>query len=151
MSSLFILHTLQEANLTCVDSWSGSDEHQNLSYLDKVEPRFDFNLNKYKSRLLKIKSKSSDFFYRMEKTENYYDLIYIDGSHHSDDVILDALSAFRLLKPNGYLIFDDYLWKFYKNPYENPAVSINFFLKSKSNNIRYLFINQQVIIQKIIT
>jgi hypothetical protein len=39
-----------------------------------------------------------------------FDVIYIDGSHQTADVLEDAVLAFRLLKPGGLLIFDDYQW-----------------------------------------
>jgi hypothetical protein len=37
-----------------------------------------------------------------------YDLIYIDGSHVAQDVTIDAVLAFDLLKDGGLIIFDDY-------------------------------------------
>ena len=46
----------------------------------------------------------SSNFYEPEK----YNLIYNDGSHHSDDVIVDAFKAFEMLKVGGIMIFDDY-------------------------------------------
>ena len=39
-----------------------------------------------------------------------FDIIYIDGSHAVNDVLEDAVLSFRLLKPEGILIFDDYRW-----------------------------------------
>ena len=36
-----------------------------------------------------------------------FDLIFIDGSHQFDDVFVDAYFAFRLLAPNGLVLFDD--------------------------------------------
>ena len=39
-----------------------------------------------------------------------YDIIYIDGSHATSDVLEDAVLSYRLLKPGGLLIFDDYHW-----------------------------------------
>ena len=39
---------------------------------------------------------------------NNFDLIYIDASHYAPDVLSDAVLAFKLLKPGGILIFDDY-------------------------------------------
>ena len=41
---------------------------------------------------------------------NYYDIIYIDGSHSKDDVLEDAVLSWRLLKEGGVMIFDDYRW-----------------------------------------
>jgi hypothetical protein len=37
-----------------------------------------------------------------------FDIIYIDGSHESADVLEDAILSWRLLKEGGVLIFDDY-------------------------------------------
>ena len=44
-----------------------------------------------------------------EHSGGYFDQIYIDGSHHSPDVILDLCLAYRLLKKGGVLILDDYI------------------------------------------
>jgi predicted O-methyltransferase YrrM len=38
-----------------------------------------------------------------------FDIIYIDGSHTSADVLEDAFLSWRLLKDGGTLVFDDYL------------------------------------------
>ena len=40
-------------------------------------------------------------------SENYFDLIYIDGNHQSRFVLEDAVMSFRKLKIGGFLIFDD--------------------------------------------
>lgn len=39
-----------------------------------------------------------------------FDIIYIDGSHATADVLEDAVLSWRLLKADGLLIFDDYQW-----------------------------------------
>jgi predicted O-methyltransferase YrrM len=41
---------------------------------------------------------------------NYFDFIYIDGSHMAQDVLCDAVLAFRLLRVGGVIVFDDYIW-----------------------------------------
>jgi predicted O-methyltransferase YrrM len=46
-----------------------------------------------------------------EGKKGYFDFIYIDGSHQAPDVLCDAILSFRLLKKNGVLAFDDYLWQ----------------------------------------
>ena len=40
-----------------------------------------------------------------------FDIIYIDGSHTADNVLADAVLSWSLLKKEGLLIFDDYLWE----------------------------------------
>lgn len=42
--------------------------------------------------------------------QGYFDFIYVDGSHQAPDVLCDAILSFRLLKTNGVIAFDDYLW-----------------------------------------
>jgi hypothetical protein len=37
-----------------------------------------------------------------------FDIIYIDGSHSSSDVLEDGILCWRLLKDDGLMIFDDY-------------------------------------------
>ena len=46
----------------------------------------------------------------VENKSNYFDFIYVDGSHQGPDVLFDAVMAFKLLRKNGIIAFDDYLW-----------------------------------------
>jgi predicted O-methyltransferase YrrM len=46
----------------------------------------------------------------IEGKRNYFDFIYIDGSHQAPDVLCDAVLSFKLLKVSGVIAFDDYLW-----------------------------------------
>ena len=42
--------------------------------------------------------------------DDYFDIIYIDGNHEPEYVLEDAVLAFRKLKQDGIMIFDDYGW-----------------------------------------
>ncbi|HEU5295425.1 MAG TPA: class I SAM-dependent methyltransferase, partial [Burkholderiaceae bacterium] len=130
LSSRFVLDTLPLAHLTCVDTWEGADEHQGMP-LRLVEKRFDHNLACHAERLTKFKGTSLAFF-AAQPAQPRFDLIYIDGSHHSDDVMLDALRGFALLKVGGVMILDDYLWRFYARRNDDPAAAIHAFLRLKS-------------------
>lgn len=47
----------------------------------------------------------------MEKREDgTYDIIYIDAEHHYESVYKDAMVSIRKLKPDGFLIFNDYIY-----------------------------------------
>jgi predicted O-methyltransferase YrrM len=46
-----------------------------------------------------------------EGKQGYFDFIYVDGSHQAPDVLSDAVLSFTLLKRNGVIAFDDYLWQ----------------------------------------
>ena len=39
-----------------------------------------------------------------------FDFVYIDGSHEANDTFLDAELAWRLTRPGGSIILDDYRW-----------------------------------------
>jgi predicted O-methyltransferase YrrM len=62
----------------------------------------------YNSNPTSIKFKGTSYKFFSENTvKEYFDLIYVDGSHHTDDVIVDAIKSFELLKIGGIIIFDD--------------------------------------------
>src|SRR5689334_22074915 len=43
-----------------------------------------------------------------ERRQAVVDVIYVDGSHARNDVIVDSILAWRLLRPDGLMIWDDY-------------------------------------------
>lgn len=153
LSSHFFLSTLQGATLTCVDTWAGADEHKSgdaatSQVLSKIESVFDRNLNAYQSRLKKYKGTSYAYF-NDHSFRNEFDFIYVDGSHHVDDVIIDAIRCFQMLKVGGVMVFDDYFWKYYPNPIDNPASAVNCFLRLKKGAYRIQRLYYQMIIEKI--
>jgi predicted O-methyltransferase YrrM len=152
LSSFFLLHTLQNAVLTCVDTWEGGEEHRTedagmQEILSKAETTFDKNLLKYRDRLIKYKGTSYSFFNDNPAT-NRFDVIYVDGSHYCDDVVVDALKCFELLNVGGIMIFDDYFWRSSPRIADNPAAAINLFLKLKKGCYEIIRVYHQVIIEK---
>jgi len=95
---------------------------------------------------VKIVNNTSSFFFK--KNKQNYDLIYVDGSHSYKDVLQDAFNSFKILKKNGIIIFDDLLWRFYKNKKKNPMYAIKIFLNKHSRDIKILFTYHQLIIIK---
>jgi hypothetical protein len=153
LSSFFILSKFPNATLTCVDTWEGADEHKQgeastVGYLYDIEKKFDKNLHQFQGRYNKVRLSSYSFFGEANNT-NFYDFIYIDGSHYCDDVLIDALNGFRALKLGGVMIFDDYLWRVYDERSFNPASAINLFLKLKRKYCKIIFVNNQLAIIKI--
>lgn len=72
----------------------------------------------------------------------------MDGSHFADDVLVDALRCFALLKVGGVMIFDDYLSIAYRNWRANPALAINTFLRLKRKYIRLVSVYGQLAVIK---
>ena len=152
LSTCFIAHKLPNSTIHCVDTWGGSDEHvadkmNEFDLFNQIEERFDFNTREFYPRISKHKSKSIDYLNNNNSSE--FDLIYIDGSHHSDDVLIDALLSFKKLKVGGFIIFDDYFFKFYSNPLDNVAGAVNAFYKLKENHLALVAVFSQIIFKKI--
>jgi len=152
LSSYFLLHTLSNAQLTCVDTWQGADEHRSgaattAANLANIETLFDQNLKPFRHRITKYKGTSSAFF-ATERIRERFDIVYVDGSHHSDDVMLDAISGFNALKVGGLLIFDDYFWRHYPKDIDNPAGAINAFVRLKKGAFKIAHLQHQMVIEK---
>ncbi len=152
LSSYFILQSLPRVELTCVDTWEGADEHKSgyaatEQVLSNIESSFDANLAPFKARLTKYRGTSFSFFGENSR-RNEFDLIYVDGSHHCDDVLVDAIKCFQMLKVGGLMIFDDYLWRYYPEAIDNPAAAISAFLRLKKGSYRLVRVYAQLIIEK---
>ena len=55
-SAIFFLKNFSNSNLTCVDTWSGSDEHSSVNF-ELIEKNFDLNTSFYQSNNLLKNSK----------------------------------------------------------------------------------------------
>jgi len=53
-----------------------------------------------------------------------------------------------MFKVGGILIFDDYLWRYYPNAIDNPAVAINAFQRMKQGSYKIVRLYGQIIIEK---
>ncbi|WP_051242193.1 class I SAM-dependent methyltransferase [Stappia stellulata] len=153
LSTNFFLTTLSGSRWTCVDTWAGSDEHKSgrcatQQVLAQVEDTFDANLSGFRGRYAKHKGTSLSF-YSLSAERGPYDLIFIDGSHHSDDVIVDAVKCFEMLRDGGLLIFDDYFWTYYEREMDNPAAAINAFLRLKRQCLEIVCFDYQLIVRKL--
>jgi predicted O-methyltransferase YrrM len=142
-SALFVAKHFPESNIFCVDTWMGSDEYSGQNFRE-TEKNFLYNINEFKN-VHQIKSSSNIFFLN---NKEFYDCIYIDGDHNAEQVFLDCQNAWSILSKGGYLICDDYTWKFYKENNKNPCYGINKFLNTISNFRCHLVSNSQIFIKK---
>jgi len=130
--------THSTSTITCIDIFIEKD----------YEDRFDHNilLSGETNRVLKIKANSQIILRSLEL--NSYDFIYIDGDHRAQAVLIDAILSWDLLKPGGYLIFDDYEWRKDGKPDDIPRTAIDTFISYFKNNIRLITTGWQLIIKK---
>ena len=157
-STCWILENLLTPNgsITCIDPFA----HEPLSAFRNEHPpenriieqifRHNTDLARMPEQTIRLMPTLS--FYALAEliTENaQFDFVYVDGSHSADEVLADAVMAFGLLKKNGYMIFDDYLWKDAADSLDRPKMSIDAFINMFQKHIEVKMINYQLVIQKV--
>ena len=149
-STLFLLTYFTQGHLTAVDTWAGSNEHEYSATpdLSDLETRFDGNVRSCAARLTKRKGPSQYVLPQLLDEQQEFDVVYVDGSHFADDVLIDAINAWRLLRRGGILIFDDVLWPGYPRARANTVWAINLFLKYHARRYKILHAYYQIILQK---
>ena len=125
-ATCYLIEKLSSDNtieLHCVDTWEGGIEHKDGGNeeinMKQVEDRFHHNIqisqNKVKNPAeIYIHKNTSDLALASllgTGKQNYFDFIYVDGSHQAPDVLCDAILSFKLLKNFGVIGFDDYYWR----------------------------------------
>ena len=152
-SSVWFLDNLmkhEDSKLYLVDTWEGSVEYGDSDF-DKVFRKFKTNIrtapNHHKTHILRCRTDEALLKFIDNKT--MFNIIFIDASHDSRDVMFDAMLAWRVLKVDGILIFDDYLWAKMPNDYECPKIAIDSFAKLYKDNIQVLSAGYQFILKKI--
>lgn len=159
-SAQWIIESLMEDGgvLYCVDPWEdGIIGNENQSNMNAIKRAFDINIkeakNQFPERTVNVICKRSDFALSYLFLKDIkFDFILIDGSHHAEDVLLDACLSWKLLKQNGIIIFDDYVWKSSGytcvEPDAKPSLAIDSFM-SIYKNYEILHKGHQVILRKI--
>lgn len=168
-SACYLIKTLgsaQKLEVHCIDTWQGGVEHQkgaqHQADMTAVEARFKHNIalaqqgSGIKPTVHVIKGMSDVEMSRLlaDGKRNYFDFIYIDGSHQAPDVLCDAVLSFRLLKVGGLIAFDDYLWfenlPYGVDPIRCPKPAIDAFVNLYCRKVRILSAPlSQLYVQKI--
>jgi predicted O-methyltransferase YrrM len=148
-ASVWMLNNIltdESSTLTDVDTWAGSDEevHKKMDFND-VHNTYIEKTKNFKNRFW-YKGKSVDFM--MSEPHTLYDFIYIDGDHTASGVANDAILAWQLLKPNGIMAFDDYVWTHEKGELYEPKSAIDFFCWAKQLELKIIDTNEQLWVQK---
>ncbi len=123
--------------------------------VDGTEERWRLNLDLSgaSDRVTTLKGFSGDLLPTLPESEPF-DIIYIDGSHQTADVLEDAVLSWRLLKPGGILIFDDYRWIGAGSqcpsdtPTDFPKHAIDAFVQCQQGRLDVLHNGNQLIVRK---
>jgi predicted O-methyltransferase YrrM len=133
--------THSTAKATCIDVFDWGD-------LEKTF-RHNLKISGFSRKVKIIKGLSQIELRRLPL--HSFDIIYIDGSHTSADVISDAVLSWPLLKKDGLLIFDDYLWQDYLPMELRPQLAIDSFINAYRYFVEIVHQGCQVILKKINT
>lgn len=141
-----------EGNIQCIDTWEGGEEHS-AEDMAAVEARFLHNAKvfeeKYPDRsIIQVKDTSTRALARFAEKEYTYGFIYIDGSHIAKDVLTDACMAWPLLKPNGIMVFDDYLWGNPRDVLHRPKAAVDAFTTLFAEELEIIHVGYQAVIRK---
>ena len=116
------------------------------SWFNKQYDRFIEN-TKHQTQLELYRNTSEQAFPELiSKYKNQIDLVYIDGDHRASVVYIDAINSFKLCKPNGLIIFDDYKWNAAKS--NAPGIGIDKFLYEYKGQYKIVAQNYQILIRK---
>ena len=143
-SALFWINFLG-AQVTCIDNWQNAAD--GVADAREVEAHFDANVGR---RVSKIKSDSTPALYRLTCENAVFDLIYIDGDHSRDQVMIDSLIAWRCLRTGGIMIWDDYEAYLPDAPdHDRPTPAIDTFIAMQGKAVSVIeSTGQQLFVRK---
>ena len=153
-STVFISELKNMESVMAVDTFEGSDEyekdgmpkHNRISF-EIVYENFKTNLKLVNKKKINFLKDTSDNFFLNNKSQ--FNLIYIDGSHHYDNVKKDFVNSYNCIEKNGIMIFDDFLWFYYENFKKNPICAIMECYEIYKDNLELIFLNHQIMFRKL--
>ena len=147
LSSFFVLSEYKAVDATLLDIWDMPNPNsKTLSHnFHSIENTFDDNLSRF--NFTKIKDDSVVAMRKLFKQNKSFDFIYIDGSHNGEDILSDAIEAFKILKKEGLIFFDDFL-QHDKNRALQSYEGIEKFLTLYSSYIKIEYFQNNLVVRK---
>ena len=136
LSTVWLLENIFTAGNTryvAVDTFkTGPDLAVSNINFEEVKQRFLRNIERFKFNVQLIENSTQEAGRLLNSCE--FDFVYVDASHECSDVLSDCVLAYRVLKPSGMCICDDYEWKF--RPGLDPKEGIDAFLKAFGHKVK---------------
>jgi len=172
-SSVWFIENLlnnKNSTISCIDPWVTYDQkndslnsyHKDISkkdlsnltdgyiFSDEYET-FVKNINETeRSPQVNIMKGFSDVLLpNLISNKKQYDIIFIDGNHTAPYVLSDAIMSWKLLKVNGIMIFDDYLWELNKPETLRPKMAVDNFISNYADYLEVIWTDYRMAIKKI--
>ena len=147
LSSFFVLSEYKAVNAILLDIWDMPNPNsKTLSHnFNSIEEAFDNNLSGF--NFTKIKDDSVVAMRKLFKQNKSFDFIYIDGSHNGEDILSDAIEAFKIVKKEGLIFFDDFL-QYDKNRALQSYDGIEKFLTLYNNYLKIEYFQNNLVVRK---
>ena len=147
LSSFYVLSEYKSVNAFFLDIWDlPNPNSKTLSHnFGLIEKAFDQNLSGFDFK--KMKNDSVISMRKLLKENVHFDFIYIDGSHNGEDILSDAIEAFKILKVNGLMFFDDFL-QHDDNRILQSYVGIDKFLSLYSDYLKIEYFQNNLVVRK---
>ena len=147
LSSFFVLSEYPQVNAYLLDIWDlpNSNSKSLSKDFNFIEKNFDKNLSNYNFN--KIKDDSVIAMRKLFNQNIKFDFIYIDGSHNGEDILSDAIEAFKILKKKGIIFFDDFLQQDSNRDIQSYT-GIEKFLSLHNNNLNIEYFQNNLVVRK---
>ena len=147
LSSFYVLSEYKSVNAFFLDIWDVPNPNsKTLSHnFGLIEKAFDQNLSGFDFK--KMKNDSVISMRKLLKENVHFDFIYIDGSHNGEDILSDAIEAFKILKVDGLMFFDDFL-QHDDNRILQSYVGIDKFLSLYSDYLKIEYFQNNLVVRK---
>jgi predicted O-methyltransferase YrrM len=153
-ATTWIVENIMEdgGKIVCIDTWEGGEEHVN-GEMTGAHGRFIHNvellMEKHPTRIINAYMGTSiKHISWLIDNHDLFDFIYIDGSHIAKDVLTDACMSWPLLKKDGIMVFDDYLWGDMSRPNHVPKPAIDAFVNIFIEELKIVHVGYQFIVRK---
>jgi hypothetical protein len=132
----------EHSKLYCIDPYKDY-----ITNLDKEEEFKTFNENvknnNLENKIFLTRGQSNEQIFKLYNY--FFDIIFINGNPEPEFILEDAVLAFRKLKLNGIMIFNDYFY----NGFNSSKKGIDAFLNVYSNRCEFVATqNHQIFIRK---
>lgn len=148
MSACWFLknHLAEDGRLVCIDTFNGGAEHVSTTFVG-VADRCRANTEEVRkpNQVVEIMEMTSVLaLAKLIDGGEQFDFIYVDGSHTTPDVLMDATMCLQLLKVGGVMVFDDYMWDMHKPVLETPKLALDLFTSIYRDQVDIIMLSYQL-------